>query len=1588
MDDLKKANKQHNKVAWETGENKQHLKLIKGKHGWLTIMMGMTFASMTIMGSGMVASADTTTPAVTAPTQTTDTTSTSATGTEAKSSDAPAANPTPAAPLKNDYVNTTTSSKSDNANNAANVFKQNAQVLATTDNTSSSNATPEVQTQTLYNYTGQDASSTDHDDQVVNGIKYNTSITVNGQNSLSGVKAGVSQTEGSSIIDADKDTSGNVTAHYSFSNVSGKDTSINALIQLPKYNAAIDNGNTATTNISATNSDDIINQIKNMGFTVVPMYIHDDNKPEDLRQIHFTGTLKANQDVDVNFDLHTDKPDIYAPFVSDNIAVYVGYTAYTSSTYYRFAKIISNPFDNHSKYLATYKDGDTNQYEVAPDDVQALMPAMNSDKELRVSNFGESWDDASTNAPLFTGGSFIVKLASIKQDIANKGFSVNPDPSGKGLMDYYVYASVAPDAKGKSTLIYPSGKPYDDKDGAIYLSIRQVVKTAQNQYTLQIGQKFDNRGVEIYDHSGKVIFDGVNGLAKGVNPDDVKITTNGYNQNVGGSYTITYEYVPDSTSDYAVSRTVTIYNVQPDLTAQNATITVGDKIPTTAADYKVHATTRDGKDATVQVNVDDYYQENGIATKAGKYPVIIYSPDNNLTITVYLNVLAKDGATVAQTKQVTRTINYIDDQGKTVAPAVTQSVTFSETGSTDKDGNTTWNNNWKAVDGNADFSEVDSPKVTGMHLEDAKQATIPAETVNANTTDETVPVKYAKDTDAAISQDKTVTRTINYVDDQNKTVAPAVTQSVTYTETGYTDENTHAITWNNDWKVKAGDPNFGSVKSPAVANLHLEDTTQTTIPAETVNANTADEIVPVKYADNHSTVTDSKEVTRTITYVDTLGNSVYPETKQTITFTRTGDKDDYTNQTKWGDWVAINDDFAAVKSPEITGWHLQDSSQATITAENNVASDTQPQNVQVIYEQSEAQLATQQSVSLKTGNDWNPTDSITKLVDADGKTTDAAQAIADGTLETGLFHLRTNNFAMFSFARVNTNGSTSTVTLNDVHNVAGKYVCVYVYEGQYAETQIFVDAVNTPAIAVTVVYQDNGQQVGGTKVMTVQPGTKYNVADEVPAGYHMLHPEDAVVTFEKSDVYVVEIAKDQPVTPTNPSNNGNSDNGSNPTQPVNPSNNGNSGNNSNPTKPTNPSNNGNNGNGSTSINPAQPVNPDTGNGSDDNKPTAPTTPSNNGNGSADNNQTSTPSNNGNGSADNNKPSTPTEPSNNGNGSADNNKPSTPTTPSNNGNGSADNNKPSTPTTPSNNGNGSADNNKPSTPTTPSSNGNGSADNNQTSTPTTPSSNGNGSADNNKPSTPTAPSNNGNGSADNNKPSTPTTPSSNGNGSADNNQTSTPTTPSSNGNGSGDNNKSSASTEPSNNGNGSADNNKPSTPTTPSNNGNGSADSNKPSTPTEPSNNGSTDSNKPSASTPSNNGNGSVDNNKPSTSTQPSNNGNNSSDNNKPTVSTTPKSSNGDQDSIANNASNNAKVRKSATNAGQAGNDNITATPKLTADQAENTSKNVTKQATSGNQANALPDTGASNNNLLEVVGMSLLSAISLFGLGKLNSKRK
>ena len=165
---------------------------------------------------------------------------------------------------------------------------------------------------------------------------------------------------------------------------------------------------------------------------------------------------------------------------------------------------------------------------------------------------------------------------------------------------------------------------------------------------------------------------------------------------------------------------------------------------------------------------------------------------------------------VDKAKTITRTIHYIDEDGKTVAPDVVESHTgevFSTT-----NGDTTVNRAFAIVNGVATniqpkFAQVVSPSVRGYKLKSTQYATIPEQGWSLDGTqvkddktgfytnlsqDEVINVVYEKDGTAIELKDevpvagytvlsvKTMTRTIQYQDENGKQLHSPEVETVKY----------------------------------------------------------------------------------------------------------------------------------------------------------------------------------------------------------------------------------------------------------------------------------------------------------------------------------------------------------------------------------------------------------------------------------------------------------------------------------------------------------------------------------------------------------------------------------------------------------------------------------------------------------------------------------------------------------------------------------------------------------------------------------------------------------------------------------------
>ncbi|WP_155859690.1 mucin-binding protein, partial [Lactobacillus equicursoris] len=273
-----------------------------------------------------------------------------------------------------------------------------------------------------------------------------------------------------------------------------------------------------------------------------------------------------------------------------------------------------------------------------------------------------------------------------------------------------------------------------------------------------------------------------------------------------------------------------------------------------------------------------------------------------------------------ESKTVTRTINYVDSvTGEAIPaelePSVTQKATLTRSviydnkgnkigyGTVSEDGSSyTLDDSWKVAD--QTWTKQDSADLSDYGYTAPDKATVEAETVDGSTTDTTVTVYYGHQTvpvtpenpgtpgkpinpkgnvdyPDGVSKDdltSTVTRTINYVDEDGKAVngspdgTSSYVQKAEFTRTAIVDKVTGKILGydtDNDGKVdteskdRAWTPTektLAAVKSADPSSVGYDKVDKSTVESLLVTPGQADTTVTVTYS--------NKQVSGTIKYID------------------------------------------------------------------------------------------------------------------------------------------------------------------------------------------------------------------------------------------------------------------------------------------------------------------------------------------------------------------------------------------------------------------------------------------------------------------------------------------------------------------------------------------------------------------------------------------------------------------------------------------------------------------------------------------------------------------------------------------------
>ncbi|WP_164509947.1 mucin-binding protein [Lacticaseibacillus porcinae] len=275
----------------------------------------------------------------------------------------------------------------------------------------------------------------------------------------------------------------------------------------------------------------------------------------------------------------------------------------------------------------------------------------------------------------------------------------------------------------------------------------------------------------------------------------------------------------------------------------------------------------------------------------------------------YKVVYAKDAPQVNQ-DTITKTVHYVDEDGKTIATDFTATATLTQ--STDAvTGEKTYD------PATATLGHQANPTIKGYHVITSPDEATADQTVKFGDADTTYKVVYAKD--APTVESDTVSKTVHYVDQDGKAIAPDYTDNAAFTQS--TDAATGVKTYNPVSAI------LGHQANPTINGYHVVES-----PAEA----TSDQTVEFGYADESYTVVYNKNtpafgmdtVTKTVHYVDQDGNAIAPDYTTHANFTEVTDP--VTGQKSYGPEMAT---LGYQANPTVNGYHVVTSPAVATTAQ-------------------------------------------------------------------------------------------------------------------------------------------------------------------------------------------------------------------------------------------------------------------------------------------------------------------------------------------------------------------------------------------------------------------------------------------------------------------------------------------------------------------------------------------------------------------------------------------------------------------------------------------------------------------------------
>lgn len=543
--------------------------------------------------------------------------------------------------------------------------------------------------------------------------------------------------------------------------------------------------------------------------------------------------------------------------------------------------------DTFSKVIATYKF-------IAHHDAQGqIITADEMNNTLQVNcllmHNDKKYEDIASELNNAAVDVRITPMQTASPIYINKGHQLDPKDAMRSLTGEM-------SADSASWIVSTIGKVDINKPGIYQGAVAEAIYKNGTGTTVGVPVVVvDLQGNNIYTHQGAKIPTAISSITGQPDRSTASWISEPSTAKAGdttGTVQVTY---PDGNVGQA---TVIFHVLAP--TGHDVTITLGDPAPTAESIITNNGDLNDKLPGTTYS-----WKKEPDVSKPGKVngTVIVTYPDGQTaevpTVITILDVYTSH----TETKTITRKI--VDNVPRETPTVTNQTVVFTRTVTQNSAGQVTKQTAWQA-NGAASWSAYTAKGAAGYT---PTTAVVSAQAVTADTDDSTVVINYNANDQKQL---------INYVDNNDHS-------KVVYSDSksGKTDQTiSYHAQAPQGWRIVPGQ------------NLPTEIT---------FKATTQDPIII--YVDHASqTVSDSKQVSRTVAFINPYTGQKQTLQIQNVTLTRTGSKDAVTNEITWGAWST--DRFAQVSAPDFTGYTVANPNAAGAVLVNG---DTQNSEVVFTY---------------------------------------------------------------------------------------------------------------------------------------------------------------------------------------------------------------------------------------------------------------------------------------------------------------------------------------------------------------------------------------------------------------------------------------------------------------------------------------------------------------------------------------------------------------------------------------------------------------------------------------------------------------